>query len=191
MHKRKQESILWVKSFKQNTDPEKYYHSHLILYLPWGNENELLGNCTSYQDYYQEVSNIVKHNAENFHLHNDQMDAAINYLVDNGPPQIVWDSIAPAVEENNTNTTEDDVLIIHNIDSEEDDDNSENNSTQQQKNSENNSTRNKMSKLFEREACKDIMSNVEYRKHLQNLNDGQWQIVMSNRLWCKTYVRKM
>ena len=31
MHKRKQESILQVKSFKQNTDPEKYYHSHLTL----------------------------------------------------------------------------------------------------------------------------------------------------------------
>ena len=94
------------------------------------------------------------------------MDAAINDLVDNGPPQIVWDSIAPTIEENNSNTTEDDV-IIHNIDSEEgEDDNSENNSTEQQNNTENNSTRNKMSKLFEREAHKDIMSNVEYCKHL-------------------------
>ena len=115
------------------------------------------------------------------------MDGAINDLVDNGPPQIVWDSTAPTIEENNTNTTEDDVLIIHNIDSEEDENyNSENNSTQQQKNSENNSTRNKMSQLFVREAHKDIMSNVEYHKHLWNLNDGQRQIVMSNRLWCKT-----
>ena len=111
------------------------------------------------------------------------MDAAIYDIVDNGPPQIIWDSIAPTIEENKTNTTDDDVVIICNIDSEEDE--------AEQHNTQNNSTRNKMSKLFEREVCKDIMPNPEYHKHLWNLNYGQWRIVMSNRSWHKTYVRKM
>ena len=34
MRKRKTESILCVKSFRQNKEPEKYYHSRLILYMP-------------------------------------------------------------------------------------------------------------------------------------------------------------
>ena len=48
-----------------------------------------------------------------------------------------------------------------------------------------------MSRFFEREACKDIMCNSDYCTHLRNLNDGQRTIVMSNRLWCKTYVCKL
>ena len=35
MRKQRQQSILRVTSFKMATQPEKYYHSRLILYLPW------------------------------------------------------------------------------------------------------------------------------------------------------------
>ena len=34
MHKRKQEAILCVRSYKPQTEPEKYYHSKLILFYP-------------------------------------------------------------------------------------------------------------------------------------------------------------
>ena len=78
------------------------------------------------------------------------MDAAINDIADNGPPQIAWDSIAPTIEQNNNNSTENDIVTIDNI---------------------------------------DIMCNSDYCKHLRNLNDGQ--CIMSNRLWCKTYVCKL
>ena len=193
MCKWKKESILHVTSFKQHKEPEKYYHSHLILYLPWCNEDQLLGGGTTYQDYYEHVQDIVEHNAQNFHLQNDQLDAAINDIADNGPPQIAWDSIAPTIEQNNNNSTENDIVTICNIDSDEDNDNTppdlDGNSPGQH--NINDSRKNKMSRLFEREACKDIMCNSDYHKHLRNLNDGQCTIVMSNRLWCKTYVHKL
>ena len=144
MRKRKKESILHVTSFKQHKEPEKYYHAHLILYLPWHNEDQLLGGGTTY--------------------HNDQMDTAINDIADNGPPQIAWDSIAPTIEQNNNNSSENDIITIHNIDSDEDDDNTppdlDDNPLGQH--GINDSRKNKMSRLFEREAHKDIMCNSNY-----------------------------
>ena len=162
--KEKNESILCVTSFKQHKEPEKYYHAHLILYLPWCNEDQLLDGGTTYQEYYEHVQDVVEHNAQNFHFHNDQMDAAINDIADNGPPQIAWDSIAPTIEQNNNNSSENDIVTICNIDSDEDDDNTppdlDDNPLGQH--GINDSRKNKMSRLFEREAHKDIMCNSNY-----------------------------
>ena len=44
MQKQKTEATLWVKTYRQNTEPEKYYHSRLIVYFPWSNEDELIGS---------------------------------------------------------------------------------------------------------------------------------------------------
>ena len=116
MHKRRNESILCVKQFRQNTEPEKYYHSWLILYLPWHNEDELLGRYSTYKEHYVEVCHIVEHNAEEFHLHSEEMDSTIN---DNGPPEMAWDAIAPTIEEGNVQSVDDDQKIICNVDSED------------------------------------------------------------------------
>ena len=40
MHKRKQEAILHVTRYRLQTEPEKYYHSKLILFYPWKNEDD-------------------------------------------------------------------------------------------------------------------------------------------------------
>ena len=115
-----------------------------------------------------QVSDVVEHNALGFYLHNDEMDAAINDVADNGPPEIVWDLIAPTVEENTIDAL-DDCVIVCNEDSEEDEDeihdldvmlSGNDNGDQSQ------SRRNKLSTLFEREACKDIMPNSEYHDHM-------------------------
>ena len=88
IHKRRNESILHVKQFRQNTEPAKYYHSQLILYLPWCNEDELLGRYSTYREHYVEVCHIVEHNAEEFHFHSEEIDSAINDIADNGPPEM-------------------------------------------------------------------------------------------------------
>ena len=183
MRKRRSESILRIKAFRQNTEPEKYYHSRLILYLPWRSEDELLGQYETYKDHYMQVSDVVEHNALGFYFHNDEMDAAINDVADNGPPEIVWDLIAPTIEENNIDALDDDCVIVCNVDSEEDEDeihdldvmlSGNDNGDQSQ------SRRNKLSTLFEWEACKDIMPNSEYRDHVRNLNECQHKVVMFN-----------
>ena len=135
----------------------------------------------------------MEHNAQNFSLHSDVMDAAINDLADNGPPEVAWDSIAPTVEHDNINATEDEQIMIRNVDSDDDDDNEihDLDVAPLSGNSENSSMKTKLSTLFEREVRKDIMSNSEYREALRKLNDCQHRIVMFNRHWCKEYVKKM
>ena len=188
MRKRKTESILRVKSFRQHKEPEKYYHSRLILYMPWNSEDELLGEYNTYED----VKDVVERNAEKYHSHSNVLDAAINDIADNGPPEIVWDSIAPTIELDNVEAADDDTVTIRHIDREDEEDNVERiNENQQQENNQINRRRNTMSTLLEREARKDIMSNTDYRKYMRNLNKAQRQIIMYTRSWCKTYVRKM
>ena len=110
-----------VKQFIQNSEPEKYYHSWLILYLPWCNEDELLGRYSTYNEHYVEVCHIAEHNAEEFHLHSEEMDSVINDIADNGPPEMVWDVIAPIIEEENVQSVDDDQIMICNVDSEDED----------------------------------------------------------------------
>ena len=192
MRKRKTESILRVKSFRQHKEPEKYYHSRLILYMPWNSEDELLGEYNTYEDHYNDVKDVVERNAGKYHLHSNVLDAAINDIADNGPPEIVWDSIAPTIEQDNVEATDDDTVTIRHIDREDEEDNVERvNDNQQQENNQINRRRNTMSTLLEREARKDIMSNTDYHKYMRNLNEAQRQIIMYTRSWCKTYIRKM
>ena len=112
MRKRKTESILCVKSFRQNKESEKYYHSRLILYMPWNSEDELLGEYNTYEDHYNDVKDVVECNAEKYHLYSNVFDAAINDIADNGPPEIAWDSIAPTIEQDNVEAADDDTVTI-------------------------------------------------------------------------------
>ena len=45
------------------------------------------------------VKDFVGHNAKYFNQYSEDMDLAINLNADNGPPEMVWDSIAAPIEE--------------------------------------------------------------------------------------------
>ena len=49
MRKWKQEAILWTRRYKISTEPEKYYHSRLLLYYPWSTESGIITGFNSYQ----------------------------------------------------------------------------------------------------------------------------------------------
>ena len=49
MRKRKQESILRTKRYKAHIEPEKYFHSQLLLYYPWCNEDDIIAGFASYE----------------------------------------------------------------------------------------------------------------------------------------------
>ena len=110
LQKRKTEAILWVRTYRQNTEPEKYYHSRLILYLPWCNEDELIGFCASYRDPNVAISDVLEHNAHAFFLHSEEINTAMNKVAENGPPEIVWNTITPTIEEENV--CESDLIIF-------------------------------------------------------------------------------
>ena len=161
--------------------------------MPWRTEDELLGEYVTYRDHYIECNDVIEHNARAFHLHSKEMDAAIENITENGPPEIAWDYIAPTIEENNIQTINEDRVIVRNVDSDEDEQEVNDIDVPIGENDTHDPTsrRNQLSTLFEREARKDKMTNSEYRSSLCSLNTRQCQIAMANHLWCKMYVQKM
>ena len=75
-------------------------------------KDELLGEYNTYEDHYNDVNDVVECNAEKYHLHSNELDAAINDIADNSPPEIAWDSIAPTIEQDNVKAVDDDRVTI-------------------------------------------------------------------------------
>ena len=48
IRKRKQEAILHTRRYKIYAEPKKYYHSKLLLYYPWNNEDDIISTFTTY-----------------------------------------------------------------------------------------------------------------------------------------------
>ena len=56
IRKRKQEAILSTRRYKIHAEPEKYYHSKLLLYYPWNHEDDIMS--------YMSKQDIIHHNAK-------------------------------------------------------------------------------------------------------------------------------
>ena len=162
MRKRKREFVLRTNKVKLTTDPEKYYHSLLMLYLSWLSEESLKGGFETYADHYKNVSHIVDHNATYFNHNSDHIDNAIDAYEENKSP--------PETEEENINTLQDGYLI-HHIDNSKCEVNYKDTC--------------ELGLQYTMEVCKDIMSPSQYRGNVRKLNPGQRKIVMYNRAWCK------
>ena len=193
MRKRTKEAILRVTSFKQTTDPEKYYHSRLLLYLPWRDEYELIDGYDSYKEKYLTVCDLVEHNAMGFNMHRQELENAIDDVADNGPPENVWDAIAPMAEAQNVASLDDDKVVVRTLDSEDEDVDGVHDIdvAGDGRACADTKPKNSLSAMYSREARKDILSNHEYRKCMRGLNDGQRAIVMYNRQWCKQRINAM
>ena len=64
--KRKQQAILCTRRCKIHTEPEKCYHSKLLLYYPWNKEDDIISTYQSYQDSYISKQDIIHQNAQKF-----------------------------------------------------------------------------------------------------------------------------
>ena len=104
MRKRKQEAVLRTARYKVHNNPEKYYHSKLLLYYPWTNEEEILTGFKSYQDSYIAKQHIIHPNAQHFNDDCELFDLSPED-VENEIPQSVWDLTAPCIAEDDANTT--------------------------------------------------------------------------------------
>ena len=64
IRKRKQEAILHSRRYKIHAEPEKYYHSKLLLYYPWNHEDDIISTYTTYHDSYMNKQDIIHQNAK-------------------------------------------------------------------------------------------------------------------------------
>ena len=123
MHKRKQEAILHVRRYKLQTEPQKYYHSKLILFYPWKNEDDLITRFNSYIESYIDKQDVIHKNAQSFNEDCERFDSALEAFENDVIPQSAWDSIVPTIAEEDavTNTQGFDTIQVTTEEEEHDD----------------------------------------------------------------------
>ena len=99
MHKRKQEVILHVRRYKLQTEPQKYYHSKLILFYPWRNEEDLITGFNSYMESYLDKQAVIHKNAQSFNEDCERFDSTLKAFENDVRLQSAWDSIVPTITE--------------------------------------------------------------------------------------------
>ena len=99
MKKRKRKAVVWWHNFNIEKEPQKHYRSRIMLFLPWRTEEKLRGNYMSYEDRYNDEIEQIKVTEKMFIHHKDKINSAFEHLQVAGPPQAVWDNIAPDAEE--------------------------------------------------------------------------------------------
>ena len=81
---RKRAKIIRSVRFNKEKEPENYYREQLMLYTPWRNEQkDLIKDCQTYQERYQQVELIVNSNKEQYDRHSDILEKAIEDLNEN------------------------------------------------------------------------------------------------------------
>ena len=91
---------------------EKFFHSKLMFYIPWRNEDDLKLNFSTFEESYQVLEDNVKQNMQQFEYNSDSVEAALQDYEENGPVVDVWDTLnSEAIQRN-----EDDFSCPRNID---------------------------------------------------------------------------
>ena len=182
MRKRKREAILRTRRYKVHSEPEKYYHSKLLLYYPWCNEEELIGDFDTYQKSYIAKQQIIHENSQHFNDDSEIFDLS-EEDVENNLPQSTWDLTSPCIAQEDGFTLNDGFTTLQKLTEEklQDSDIALDCSNTQKHHD-------VLLKLYLKAANREHMSFTEYCKHIRSLNDEQKHIVMFNRQWCKNYV---
>ena len=103
IRKRKQQAILCTRRYKVHTEPEKYYHSKLLLYYPWNHEDDIISTYQSYHDSYISKHHIIHQNAQKFNEDCVAFDIDLQDL-ENNIPQSAWEMVAPNIAQDDRTT---------------------------------------------------------------------------------------
>ena len=103
IRKRKQQAILHTRRYKIHTEPEKYYHSKLLLYYPWNGKDDIISTYRSYHDSYMSKQDIIHQNAKKFNEDCVAFDIDLQDL-ENNIPQSAWEMVAPNIAQDDRTT---------------------------------------------------------------------------------------
>ncbi|XP_071956833.1 uncharacterized protein [Antedon mediterranea] len=183
MRKRRRPAVIRFRKFNVDKDPSNFYRAKLMLYFPWRNEdNDLLAGYDEYKDHYEVVFKQALEIEAKYSVNVDEIDQAVQ-SVENGPPQHVWDLLAPGAEHANLEDQGQGFSVERNLQQEDLDAN-----TELFQRAENTSNSRDISYRYELEENREILSPSQYRHMMRTLNTKQRQVVLYHRKWCKTAV---
>ena len=183
MRKRKKESILQTRRYTSHRQPEKYYHSKLILYYPWITEEELINGFSTYHDSYISKQDVIHHNANRFNDDCELFDLSPEDI-ENNIPQSVWDLTTVTIAEDNAKTLQQGYTTLQKLTQEQIDDTD----IALDPTRSNPIHSDSLGKLYAKAVTQNEMTFIDYCKNIRSLNEQQYHIVMFNRAWCKRYI---
>ena len=178
MYKRNREAVIRFHRYSKDSDPKNWYRAKLMLYYPWYNEStDLLGGFESYEEHYNNVHSQIIENETKY----SEADIEDINIDNDGPPQHVWDDLAPSTEHNRGHDNEEGTEELSTLEQEDLNDNAA-------MLNEPCSGPAELANRFESAVNKDIIPADEYRSLMRGLNYKQKEIVMFNCKWCKETV---
>ena len=181
IRRRKEEAILYTRWYKIHAEPEKYYHSNLLLYYPWNHKDDIISTYTTYHNSYMSKQDIIHQTAKTFSEDCVAFDMDLQDL-ENNIPQSAWGMEAPniAQDDRTTNVKGFYTLQIEQQEKEDTIDKVSHDNTRH--------TRHKLCMLYAKAAKRQDMNFQDYCRHVCNLNTDQCHMIMYNRVWCKSYI---
>ena len=102
-YQRKRPKIIRTCRFNKQTDKEKHYRELLMLYTHWRNEEELIGDCITFEDRYLQVKESVEEERVQFEPSAQEVDEAIEQAERADDLQSAYDRLNPGAEHLNAN----------------------------------------------------------------------------------------
>ena len=173
MNKRKQEAIIRFRRYNKDAEPSNWYRAKLMLYYPWYNElADLKGGYSTYEEHYRHVHSTVVANECKY----SQTDVDDVDIDEDGPPEHLWNYIAPSTEESRSQSLAEGSELLTEVSQEDLRDNA---------NLMTSTTTANLHVRFESVTNRQEISPEQYRQLLRELNAKQREIVMFHRNWCK------
>jgi hypothetical protein len=97
--KRTKSAVIRTHRYSLEHQPEKHYHSQLMLYLPYRKESKLCADDGKYQTMYESNKPIILRNKVKYEKHSTVVEIAYTQLEENGPPEDVWAELAAGSEQ--------------------------------------------------------------------------------------------
>ena len=171
MNKRKQAAVIRFRKYSKEADLSNWYRAKLMLYYPWFNEQaDLLGGYETHEQHYRHVKSLVETN-ERKYTKADIEDVQVD---EDGPPEHLWNSIAPSTEESRLQSIAEGSEQLTEVSQQDLQDNQ--NILAAGRN---------LHVRFESAANQLEIPPDQYREYMRGLNDEQRSIVMFHRDWCR------
>ena len=184
MNRRKKEAVIRFRKFNVEKEQEDFCRAKLMLFLPWRDEiRDLLKDYQSYSAHYNDVMNQLKEQESRFTANLALTYHAMEIMDQHGPPEHVWDDIAPENEHNELmdraeGTEEERPMLVDDL-----------NANQALFEGPASNENREITARFDTEVEKSTLAPSEYREMMRHLNNEQRQIIMYNRAWCKNAIK--
>ena len=181
MKRRKNRAVIRFPRFSKEKHPEKFFHSILMLYIPWRNEEkDLLIPYSSYLEHYQRKQDEIIKNMETYEKETGLLDSALQILRSEEVNFNEWDRISSSTQQEQTDSKLEGTTWAEDF---------QINACSSEMLQNPPELQNEPELPYRLEKQEKIFNFVEYSKLVQSLNNEQRQIFNIIQKWCRNLRR--